>query len=394
MTPSCPSHGDLANLAALMASVDCQSAAYVAAAYEGLFGTGGGLAQALAGALTIYVAFYGYRLIIGAGSATAPDLVRRLALIGAVLALSSNWPAYQTLFVDSVAGGAEEIAGMMSSATTGRAASSASIAAEIDIAIDEMTRLASEWSRKTAATGAADAPQSPAAIDRPVGPAGVSAVNMLWLSAILLGVGSAGVIVITKISLAFLLALGPLFLMLALFRATRGLFEGWLKTIVAGAFVLIFTILATGGALSVVGPVIATIASDQAAGVNDAGPVFTLLIACIIFAMLVRQALTVTARLTAGWRLPFLPEPEAAAQTGVSPADRRSEAVFANERITGLVASLTQGGSAQPPSRTIATTAGDSAGAEKEAESAAWRRASRAYRGFGSSSVRAAGGYR
>jgi type IV secretion system protein VirB6 len=392
MTLVCPSLDDLSDIGSLMISVDCQSAAYVASAYEGLFGSGGGFAQALAGILTIYVAFYGYRLIIGAGSATAPDLVRRLAIIGIILALSSNWPAYQTLFVDTVTGGAEEIAGMMSAATTGRSASSASIAAEIDVAIDEITRLATEWSRS--APAAAAVPENPVAVVRPVGPAGVSAVNMLWLSAILLGVGSAGVIVITKITLAFLLALGPLFLTLAPFEASRGLFEGWLRTIVAGAFVLVFTILATGGALSVVAPIIAAIARDQAAGVNDIGAVFTLLIACIIFAMLIRQVLTMTARLTAAWRLPFLAERPAASADHAVQAERRAEAASANERIAGMVASVSPGADAPATPRTVVSGATVAAGFEKEPETAASRRASRAYRGFGSSRVRAAGGYR
>lgn len=396
MTAACPSFSTLSDIGGLMLTIDCQSAAYVASAYEGLFGAGGELAQALAGALAIYVAFYGYRLIIGAGAATAPDLVRRLAVIGVILALSSNWPAYQTLFVNTVTDGAEEIAGVMSSATTGRAASSASIAAEIDIAIDEMTRLATEWSRKPAVPSAADAPPGPLAPERPVGPAGVSAVNMLWLSAILLGVGSAGIIIITKIMLAFLLALGPLFLTLALFQATRGLFEGWLRTIAAGAFVLVFTILATGGALSAAAPIIATIADDQAAGVNDVGPVFTLLIACIIFAMLVRQVLATTARLTAAWRIPFLADRAPATGAGDAAPERRNEAVFANERITGLVASVSQGGGSNVAPRAIiaAAPAGASATFEKETDGAAFRRASRAYRGFGSSRIRAAGGYR
>lgn len=394
MTIACPSLDDFADIGALMISVDCQSAAYVASAYEGLFGSGGGFAQALAGILTIYVAFYGYRLIIGAGSATAPDLVRRLAVIGVILALSSNWPAYQTLFVDTMTGGAEEIAGMMSTATTGRATSSASIAAEIDVAVDEMTRLATEWSRSTPAAAAAAVPESPVAVARPVGPAGVSAVNMLWLSAILLGVGSAGVIVITKITLAFLLALGPLFLTLALFQASRGLFEGWLRTIVAGAFVLVFTILATGGALSVVAPIISVIARDQAAGVNDAGPVFTLLIACIIFAMLIRQVLSTTTRLTAAWRLPFLAERPAASADSAPQAERRTEAASANERIAGMVASVSRGADAQTaPRTTVTVAAAAAAGFDKESETAGSRRAARAYRGFGSSRVRAAGGY-
>lgn len=393
MNIACPSLSDLSDIGALMSSVDCQSAAYVASAYEGLFGTGGGLAQVLAGALTIYVAFYGYRLIIGAGTATAPDFVRRLAVMGVILALSSNWPAYQTLFVNTVTDGAEELAGLMSSATTGRSASSASIAGEIDIAVNEMTRLASEWSRKTPQVPT-EIEASPVAAPPPLAPAGVSAVNMLWMSAILLGVSSAGVIVITKITLAFLLALGPLFLMLALFPAARGLFEGWLRTIIAGAFVLVFIILATGGSLSIVAPIISSIARDQAQGINDPGAVFTLLIACIVFAMLVRQVLTTTARLTAAWRLPFAGEGTSVNQRDAAPMISHVEAPFANERIEGIVASVARDTAPAAPSRTeiaAATPAQnpfDSTGA-----SASSRSAARVYRGFGASRVRAAGGY-
>jgi type IV secretion system protein VirB6 len=390
MTLACPSLDDLSDIGALMVSVDCQSAAYVASAYEGLFGTGGGLAQVLAGALTIYVAFYGYRLIIGAGSATAPDLVRRLAVIGVILSLSTNWPAYQTLFVNTITGGAEELAGMMSAATTGRAASSASIAGEIDVAVNEMTRLATEWSRKPPID---EADPTEIAVQPPLAPAGVSAVNMLWLSAILLGVSSAGVIVITKITLAFLLALGPLFLTLALFPAARGLFEGWLRTIVAGAFVLVFTILATGGALSIVAPIVGAIARDQAQGVNDAGAVFTLLIACIVFAMLVRQVLTTTARLTAAWRLPFARERERNAAPELDGA-ARAAAPFANERVAEIVASVSRDAAPSTAPRTIVTNTAAANPFDANADNATTRRAARAYRGFGASRVRAAGGYR
>lgn len=394
MTVACPSLNDLSDIGALMVSVDCQSAAYVAAAYEGLFGAGAGMAQVLAGVLTIYVAFYGYRLIIGAGSATASDLVRRLALIGVILALSSNWPAYQTLFVSTVTGGAEDLAAMMSSATTGRPATSASIAGEIDVAVNEMTRLATEWSRMTP-PGSADAANDPVSIQPPLAPAGVSAVNMLWLGAVLLGVSSAGVIVITKITLAFLLALGPLFLTLALFPAARGLFEGWLRTIVAGAFVLVFTILATGGALSIIAPIINAVSRDQASGINDPGAVFTLLIACIVFAMLVRQVLTMTARLTGSWRLPFTHDQQVAgASEQVAKAAHAGQS-FSNERIAGIVASVSRDSAPPSSPRTIIT--GPMAtinSVDSTSEGAAARRAARAYRGFGASRVRAAGGYR
>jgi len=396
---ACPSLNNLSDISSMMANVDCESAAFVASVYDGLFGAGGGLTQILVGALTIYVAFFGYRLIIGAGSLTAPDLVRRFAGVGVILALSSNWPAYQTIFVNTVTGGAEEIASLMSAAATGRADTSSSIAVDIGFIIDQMTGLASEWSLKPSLAAApAEVPTGATAIIAPpsIAPASVSAVNMLWLSAILLGVSSAGVIIITKITLAFLLALGPVFLILALFPSARGLFEGWLRTIVAGAFVLAFTILASGGAVSVIAPIAETIDANQSRGVNDSGPVFTLLVVCIVFAMLIRQVLAMTARLTAAWRLPFFADtrPTASTEQVVEPA--RTSQPFADERIAGIVASLSRDDAALAPPRTTAVASRETAlrPFDDDADAGPTRRAARAYRGFGSSRVRAAGVYR
>ena len=44
--------------------------------------------------------------------------------------------------------------------------------------------------------------------------------------------GTVGVLATTKIALAILMGLGPIFIVAALFDATRGLFTGWLKAVV------------------------------------------------------------------------------------------------------------------------------------------------------------------
>jgi len=394
------------NIAALMATVDCHVAAYVSRAYEGLFGENGWLTSALVGGLTIYVAVYGYRLIMG-GGATVPDLVRRFIAMGFVIAFSSNWPAYQTVFVNTIAGGAEEVARMMSVATDGRAATSVSVAENLDSVVGAMTDLATHWGQQTPlgaqtvesfsedAEGASTPPSAPPAPAQPT-PAGVSAPTMLWISALLLGVGSAGVIVVTKITLGFLLALGPAFILFALFPGTRGLFEGWLRSIVGGAFVLVFTLLASAGALAVLAPMTEDIARNQMLGDNSAGPVFALAVASIVFAMLIRQVIAATTRLVSAWRLPerivgrrLHDAPEAAVSI--------QRAAAADSRVVDMVASVSRSaGEGAGPSR-ASTISGGAALGQSETDGAAnvadIRRASRAYRGFGSTGARAARGH-
>lgn len=398
--------GGYGDIASLMAAVDCHVGAYVAAAYEGLFGKSGQLTAALVGGLTIYVALYGYRLIMGAG-ATVPDLVRRFIAMGFVIALSSNWPAYQTVFVNTVVGGAEEIARLMSAAAGGGRATSETVAEALDVVVGDITDLAATWGRATPqgtqtvasqsneAQGAATAPAAPPPAPAPGQAAPASAVNMLWISAILLGVSSVGVIIITKITLGFLLALGPLFILFGLFRTTRGLFEGWLRTIVGGAFVLSFTLLATAGALAILAPMTEEIIQKQRLGDNSVGPVFALTIAVIVFSMLIRQVLASTTRLVGAWRLPGRAHEDARPESTIAPSPAPAQAA-GDARIIDIVSSVSRSDAdttQTPPRTAIAAPGSGAAGFEdRGSNDGDIRRAARAYRGFGSARLRTARG--
>lgn len=399
MTPIC-APADLSNVAAFMGAIDCQTTAYVESAYHGLFGDAGVLSAALTGALTIYVALYGYRLLLGGQGVAAPDLVKRFVAMGFILALSTNWPAYQTLFVSSVTGGADEVAGMMSAATGGRGETAQTVALRLDETLGAMTDLADAWSRNTpldpVSAQTAAPGQDPAVIpslSAPTRSAPMSAVSMLWISATLLGVGSIGVIVTTKILLAFLLALGPVFLTLALFSGTRGLFEGWLRAIVGAALVLALSLLATAAALTMIDPMVQAIADEQALGVNNPRSAFALTIACIIFALLIRQIVSAATRLTAAWRLPAMAA-NAAASIAAGEGAATKQAGPGDPRVLDLVAAVSRPEAHISASRaTIAPTPLVVEVPTSDREGGG-RRAARAYRGFGSSGLRAAGGVR
>src|SRR5690606_34343064 len=71
--------------------------------------------------------------------------------------------------------------------------------------------------------------------------------GLLWLGGTLLLLGTVGVLATAKIALAVLLGLGPVFVVMALCRGTRGLFVGWLKGLVMLAIAPLFAVL--GGSL-------------------------------------------------------------------------------------------------------------------------------------------------
>ena len=69
--------------------------------------------------------------------------------------------------------------------------------------------------------------------------------------------GTVGVLVVCRLALAALLIIGPVFIVLALFEGTRGLFEGWLKSVAMFALVPLLTVVMGSGALVAIAPMVA-----------------------------------------------------------------------------------------------------------------------------------------
>ena len=76
-----------------------------------------------------------------------------------------------------------------------------------------------------------------------------SPANILSIAALILLLGTVGVLVVCRLALAALLIIGPVFIVLALFEGTRGLFEGWLKSVAMFALVPLLTVVMGSGAL-------------------------------------------------------------------------------------------------------------------------------------------------
>jgi type IV secretion system protein VirB6 len=217
----------------MVSTVDCYMQSNVQAGYANLLGPGSMFSYGLTIALTLYVALVGYRLIFGRSTLSMGEMMPRMVMIGAVLALTSNWATYQVLVYDVLTDGPQEIVSTINPA----AGKAGSITERVDVLSGRMVDLADAWTEFDARPEQAmpagiiaepeTLPATATGITAFVAPKDSLGPNMLLLSALLLVLASAGVLVVAKIILGLLLMLGPIFAVLGLFAATRGLTLGW-----------------------------------------------------------------------------------------------------------------------------------------------------------------------
>ncbi|MGH8277724.1 MAG: type IV secretion system protein, partial [Steroidobacteraceae bacterium] len=121
---------------------------------------------------------------------------------------------------------------------------------------------------------------------------------IVWVLMGLLCVYTMFLIALSSIALAVLLALGPLFIALLLFDATRRFFEAWLAQLANYAFITILTVLVAALLLQIVESYAAQTAARGAAIVTvDA--LNMVLVAVLVF-LILRQVMPIAAALASG----------------------------------------------------------------------------------------------
>jgi type IV secretion system protein VirB6 len=268
-------------VAASLRGVDCAASATAQAAFGRLFGADGGLLVALQVLLAIYVAFFGYSLITGRSRIGIAALTPRMMTLGLVLTFATSWAAYQGVVWNLAVGAPNEIAGLL----TGTKGSATQVFADkIDVVFAALVEASGDGSMSGADAGASSTFSPP---------------GLLWLGGTLLLLGTVGVLATCKIALAVLLALGPVFVVLALFNGTRGLFTGWLKAVVLLAVTPLFAVLGGSLMLELAVPVLQALA--QTPGQIDARAAMAFFMIGAVHAALMIMVLKVAGTMVAGW---------------------------------------------------------------------------------------------
>lgn len=307
---TCPSlsPGPSTGIAEALRAVDCVSAEAAAGAFGRLFGPDGRLGTALTLLLTLYVGLLAVNLLTGRSRLGLNLLTPRMLVLGLVLTFATSWVAYQNVVWTLLTGAPDQIA----SVVTGQSGSATSAFAN---------RLDTVFGALSAAAEAANTPapvsQVTGITPAPPQAAGWTAGDVLWMAALLLLLGTVGVLLVARIALAALLAVGPIFIVFALFRGTHGLFVGWLKGAVMFALVPLFTVLIGGAALALLSPIVA----DLAGGTITMRAAVIMFLGATVYVALMVLVLRVANIIVAGWRIGDANPPEAKGGRTASAAD-------------------------------------------------------------------------
>ena len=288
--PAIPIDGG-GGLAMALAAIDCQLDAAVRAGYGRIFGDNGTLALALRGLLVIWVALLGLGLL--GGWLRMRALGPRAFAFVLVLTFATAWPAYQAVVYGLLVGGPDQIASGFLGAQHG---ATHAFAAQLDQVFDALVDLGRSYD----AQAGDDADLKLAS-------------RLVKSSGLALLFSTVGVLIVARVVLAALLALGPVFVALGLFRATRGLCEGWLRMALAFALVPMLVTLSGAALLRVLAPAIQAIALDPLAAAQYQTPLLMLLLGCTVHLGLLGAMAWTAAGIVRGWRV-------AGAPTDVAPA--------------------------------------------------------------------------
>jgi len=318
-----------ASLGSTLTSLDCQVNGAVASGYARLFGSGGAFGPALTVVLTLFVILIALGLLTGRTRLTLSTMTPKALALGLALTFATAWPAYQAVVYGLLTGGPDEIASAFMGA---RGGATQAFAGRLDALFDAIVE---------AGQAVSQVAKSPNLM---------VATSLTWISALVLLLSTVGLLVVARIVLAVLLALGPIFILFGLFGATRGLFEGWLRASVSFALAPMLIVIGGSGLMAVLAPLITAITDDPTAAVTDLRPVVTLFLAAMIYAGLTVTLAWTAVTLTRGWRLRLATRTAAEQISARVQAERPASALStstaasaqpaADARLTGLVSAV------------------------------------------------------
>ncbi|MEO0061675.1 MAG: hypothetical protein RLZZ08_235 [Pseudomonadota bacterium] len=312
-------------VAASLQGVDCAAGAMAQMAFGRLFGTDGALMPALTILLTLYVAFFAFSLITGRGSLGVSALTPRMLTLGLVLTFATSWVAFQSVVWNLAVGAPDYLATLILGADgPGGGSATQVFAQKIDVVFAALIQSAGQ--------GAADGAQST-----------FSPPGLLWLGGTLLLLGTAGLLATCKIAMSVLLSIGPVFIVMAMFKSTRGLFTGWLKGLVMLAVAPLFAVLGGSLMLELAVPVLSAL--GETPGVIDPRAAMAFFMIGAVHLALMVMVLKVAGTMVSGWTVFGMTDSSA-------DKDRDDSAWPARAQASATIAATARSEAAQGPATT------------------------------------------
>ncbi|MCJ1961929.1 type IV secretion system protein [Novosphingobium mangrovi (ex Hu et al. 2023)] len=280
-------------VAPALRAVDCVANEMAAGAFGRLFGSDGALVPAISILLALYIALFAFLLMTGRASVGVSSLMPRMITIGVVLLFTSSWLAYQGMVWSFALAGPDWIAGQL----MGADGSATQIFADrIDIVFGVINEIGTNAGSGSGSTGEAAKDAADAA-------SMMSPEGLMWMGAILLLLGTVGILLTARIALGILIALGPLFVILGLFGATRGLTAGWLRGMVLTAFTPLFVVMGGGIILELLVPIVSALVSSAQLGEIDGRAAMAFFTVAAVHVALMVMVFKVAGTMVSGWRV-------------------------------------------------------------------------------------------
>jgi type IV secretion system protein VirB6 len=330
MAGSCPAPSpDDPLVQSLLGAVDCNVQSLVHTGYLAIFQPGGAVGGLLTALLTIYVAFLGYRLLLGQSQLRVSDFALSAVKLGVVIALATQWDTYQTVVYNLLFRGPQQLATLIAGAVDPNSTlMHGDVFTGLQTAFDDLSGF-----------GAGYASHAPPSASPLLGGAGFGAL-LMTSSASLLLLSTLGVLLVAKIVLGLLLAVGPLFIALLLFESTRGVFEGWLRASFAFAFAPLAVTVLLGIALTMLEPSLTQMDELQKQHIYTLAPAYSVMILILVFAGVSLGALLAGGVIALGFRLPKALRADGAV-IATSSAQSAEPAVMNRSRAARVAAATT-----------------------------------------------------
>lgn len=279
-------------VAPALRAVDCLANETTSAAFGRLFGSDGALLPALTIILTLYIAWFAVSLLTGRSRLGVSALTPRMMTLGLVLTFATSWVAYQGVVWNLAVGAPDQVAGILMGA---KGSATQLFGDRVDLIFAAIAEAGQNAAG--AQLGAAGAAQQTAAS---VAQGTFTPANLMWLAALLLLLGTVGVLVTARIALAVLLALGPIFVIFGLFGGSRGLTAGWLRGVVLTATTPLFVVVGGGIMLELLVPVVADLRGQ--AGINGRAALALFTVAAVHVALMA-MVLRVMGTVVGSWQV-------------------------------------------------------------------------------------------
>lgn len=298
----------------MLGYVDCQAQALGEGGYATLAAPGSSAGLVLTGALTIYIALIGYRMILGEYPSVRDGLLA-IINVGIVLTLATSWGAFRPLVYDVVVKGpaasTADIGG--ASALPGAGGGLVDWMQAVDDSFVQLGIVGTgpPQDQPLAPQAANLAPGTPALTPQPTfqplqafrrwDPARdtvlIDNARTLYL------MSAIGALAAVRLIAGLLLALGPFFVIGLFFDATRGLFVGWVRGLIGVTLGGTATAVILGVELALLGPWLANVLATRNAEISTPSVPVELFVVTLVFAVTLLAGLIASVIVARGFSL-------------------------------------------------------------------------------------------